>query len=81
MPSWKKKLAAMRNQPLGWTYDDAATVLKNCGFRPPTKPKGSHRWWRHEATGQRVGLVCAGHGTLAPEYIKNMITTIDSLDQ
>ena len=66
--------------PRGFTYDDAATVLKSLGFEPTrTKPKGSHRLWRLEVTtvGGRnsvyVGLVDKGHGTLKPEYIKKMI--------
>lgn len=78
----RKLLSSMMRarDPRGFTYDDAATVLKSLGFEPTrTKPKGSHRLWRLEVTtvGGRnsvyVGLVDKGHGTLKPEYIKKMI--------
>ena len=81
----KKLLAAMARAraPRGFTYDEAATVLKSLGFEPTrTKPKGSHRLWRLEVLteGGRnsiyVGLVDSGHGTLKPEYIKKMVEVL-----
>jgi len=77
-----KLLAAMRRtrDPRGFTYDDAATVLRSLGFEPArTKPRGSHRLWRLEVTRPEgrhsvyVGLVEKGHGSMKPEYIKKML--------
>ena len=61
----------MVENPRGWTYKQATTVLEGLGFVPPSKPGGSHRWWRHPS-GVRVGIPDYGHGEVAVEYIKTM---------
>lgn len=77
-----KAMQSAKNQR-GFSYDDAVTVLRSLGFEPTrTKPKGSHRLWRREivtetgSTTVYVGLVDSGHGTLKPEYIKQMLETL-----
>lgn len=70
-------------EPRGFTYEDAATVLRSLGFEPSrTKPKGSHRLWRRELATDNgmqtvyVGLVQSGHGTLKPVYVKKMLEVL-----
>jgi hypothetical protein len=78
-------LAAMlrAENPVTFTYDDAAKVLSSLGFEPArTKPKGSHRLWRLETNqgGVRnsiyVGLVDQGHGPMKAVYIKKMLAIL-----
>jgi hypothetical protein len=78
MANWEKLLWRMEadTDPRGFTYEDAARVLRGIGFPDPPKRGGSHRAWRLElANGivARVGLVQKGHGTLKPGYIRDMV--------
>ena len=68
----------MAADPHGHTYQEAASVLEGLDFRPPRKPKGSHRFWKHPPTGCRVGLLDTGKGAMPPEYIKTMVQTLRS---
>jgi hypothetical protein len=89
MSSWRKRLAMMvaDPRPNSYTYDEAATILANLGFKLAGKPKGSHRRWRLALPdpsvegGKRtiiVGLVDRGTGPLKPVYIKEMIRTLSA---
>jgi hypothetical protein len=63
----------MADNPDGHSYDDAASVLVGLDFRPPRKPQGSHRFWKHTPSGCRIGLVDTGKRSMPPEYIKTMV--------
>ena len=85
MASASKLLLAMfaDRDSRGYTYQDAVRVLLWLGFEPArTKPKGSHRLWRHLVTGSGgnrsvyVGLVDKGHGTLKPVYVRKMLDVL-----
>jgi predicted RNA binding protein YcfA (HicA-like mRNA interferase family) len=78
MPRWVKRWTEMVENPKGWTYDEVATVLTGLEFVPPSKPKGSHRWWHHRTIGIRVGIPDYGHGEVAVEYVKKMIADVRS---
>lgn len=79
MARWEKLLTRMRDSVrcVGFTYDDAASVLAGLGFScVETGAGGSHRRWAQlHPSGQRViiGLVNHGHGDLKPVYIKQML--------
>ncbi|GJG86843.1 hypothetical protein tb265_20240 [Gemmatimonadetes bacterium T265] len=75
MARWVKRWHDMVENPRGWSYADAATVLHGIGFVPPSKPSGSHRWWRHPI-GCRVGIPDYGHGHVPVEYIKDMVRLV-----
>lgn len=81
MGSWRKLLVAMAadTDPRGYTYDEAAGILKNLGFSTPQKSGSSHKVWRlalpdgdKERT-VRVELVDAGKGKVKPAYIRKMV--------
>lgn len=81
MAKWEKLLLRMvaDQDPRGYTYSEAASVLAGIGFAAPSKPKGSHRLWRLKRQGCSlvvVGLVEKGHGPLKPVYIKDMVATL-----
>lgn len=80
MPNWKDLLWQMLadTDPRGYTYDDAARVLRRLGFEE-RKGRGSHRLWRLKPSGGNVvyiGLVQKGHGTLKPGYIRDMVNEL-----
>jgi hypothetical protein len=79
--NWKKLLWQMVDDPdnRGYTYDDAARVLRQLNFVEPKKPNGTHRRWRLKLPNGNVvvvGLVQKGHGTLKPGYIPDMVKAL-----
>jgi predicted RNA binding protein YcfA (HicA-like mRNA interferase family) len=70
----KKLLAAMEENPRGWRYDQVARILEDHGFTTDSTG-GSHRTFDHPS-GERVGLVDAGSGTLLPVYVRNAMKAI-----
>lgn len=87
MPSWQKLLGRMvaDSDPRSYTYQQAAGILVQLGFAPPTKPTGTHRRFRIEIDdpadktrkrGIIIGLVEKGRGTLKPKYISVMVRTL-----
>lgn len=81
MATWKKLLWAMAadTDPRGYSYDDAARILRQLGFVEPSKPDGTHRRWRRKLPNGNlvvVGLVQKGHGTLKPGYIRDMVRAL-----
>lgn len=71
----EKILEEMRGRPKGWTYDQVKRVLEYYGFETRSKG-GSHRLFKH-SSGERVGLVDAGSGTLKPVYVEEAVAAID----
>jgi predicted RNA binding protein YcfA (HicA-like mRNA interferase family) len=78
MAQWKKRLAAMQENQVGWRYKQVARMLKRHGYEPPKNPSGSHRVFRHPS-GRRVGLKDPGKGTLLPVYVTNALDGIDAV--
>lgn len=85
MPSWRKRLAQMAadDNPNGYTYEEAATVLAALGFGLRRGGGGgSHRSWRKSVTRDNqtssvvIGLVQKGSGTMKAVYIKDMIAIL-----
>ena len=81
MGNWKKLLRTMAADPdpRGYSYDDAARVLRQLNFAEPRKPDGTHRRWRLKLPDGNVvivGLVQKGHGTLKPGYIRDMVKAL-----
>lgn len=71
----EKLLARMRENPKGWRYDEIAHVLERYGFATSSRG-GSHRVFKHPS-GERVGLVDAGSGTILRVYVEEAIAAID----
>ena len=85
MASWKKLLWQMAadTSPRGYTYEDAARILRSLAFEEPTKRNGSHRLWRlrlADGNVAYVGLVQKGHGTMKPGYIRDMVAELRKYD-
>lgn len=77
MASWEKLLQRMLDdrRPVSYTYADAVRILGRLGFVEGSKGT-SHRTWRFRGVDGNtvvVGLVDAGHGTLKPVYIREML--------
>ena len=63
-------------KPVGYAYEDAASILKALGFTLAKTSGTSHRRWRIKApNGQvvTVALVDAGKGVMKSVYIKEMV--------
>ncbi len=87
MAQWKKLLARVVTdpRPVSYTYDELANLLvAHLGF-VLAKGTGSHRRFRREipdpakpgtTIGVIIGLVDYGRGTLPPEYVKEMVRTL-----
>lgn len=85
MARWKKTLAKMLNDPnpVGYTYDEAAQVLRHLGFDLAPVSGGSHRKWRreiHPGTVARVGLVEKGRGSMRDYLIRDMVAILRTYD-
>jgi hypothetical protein len=79
MARWKKTLARMLTDtnPRNYSYDDAATILANLGFVEAPNSGTSHRKWRMALRGRTVHVaLVAGHGTLKPGYIRDMVAVL-----
>ena len=81
MARWKKALEQMLNDPnpVGYTYDDAALVLRHLGFDLASNSSGSHRKWRREirpGTVVRIGLVQKGRGVMRDYLIRDMVAIL-----
>lgn len=76
MSKLEKKLEKMRQNPRGWRYEEVAGILRRHGFNTDSEG-GSHRVFRHPATGERVTLVEKGSGTLLPAYVQDAVAAID----
>lgn len=82
MGSWKKHLRAMRQSErcVGFTYEEAASVLRALDFEEAPNAGTSHRKWRRLLpSGRRViiGLLKDGKGSLSAVYIKQMLSSLD----
>ena len=89
MGGWRKTLRGMvaDRKSRSYTYDQAAVVLRHLGFQLATPRSGtSHRKWRRliqndsGRTGTSlivIGLVDHGSGAMKPEYVKEMIDTLE----
>jgi len=63
-------------KPTGYTYADAASVLRGLGFELAPSSGGSDRKWRGLAPGGErvyVGLVESGSGRLKAYLIRDMV--------
>lgn len=58
----------LRGKRTGFTYDDLARILRQCGCEQ-VSGRGSHRTWRHPAVRQLLTLVDAGSGEVLSVYI------------
>jgi predicted RNA binding protein YcfA (HicA-like mRNA interferase family) len=80
MAKWEKVLARMLNdaKPIGYTYQEAASVLANLGFSLKGTG-GSHRKWARKlgASTVVIGLVESGSGTLKAYLIRDLIKTLN----
>lgn len=71
------------NKPTGYTYQDAALVLRKLGFDLAPTRSGSHRKWRLKtAVGNAViiGLVEKGSGELKPYLVREMLKQLKDND-
>lgn len=68
-------LAVTQGRATGYRYSEVARWLRRADFRPPAKPKGSHRVWTHPS-GRRVGMVDTGKGEVLHAYVKKAIRTM-----
>jgi predicted RNA binding protein YcfA (HicA-like mRNA interferase family) len=77
MSKWQKLLTQMVNDtnPTGYTYDEAALVLRNLGFTLAARGATSHRKWarRDDQTTIVITLVEKGSGPLKAYLIRDMI--------
>jgi predicted RNA binding protein YcfA (HicA-like mRNA interferase family) len=78
---WRKLLSRMASdgRPTGYTYEDAAVVLRALGFQVAPSGGGSHRKWRAVSPAGIVvviGLVEKGAGALKPYLIRDMISQL-----
>ena len=81
MAQWQKLLARMRQdgRPVGYSYNDAALVLRGLGFALAPHGPGSHRKWRRALVDGRtvvIGLVDRGSGPLKPYLVRDMIAQL-----
>ena len=74
----EKRLEKVSSSPVGWRYDELASILEAYGFTLHPPGGGSHRIFKHPS-GARVGLVDSGSGTLLPAYARAVVKAIDSL--
>jgi predicted RNA binding protein YcfA (HicA-like mRNA interferase family) len=83
MARWRKLLRRMLTDidPRNYSYDDAASILRNLGFEEARNAGTSHRKWRKRVAGSTVvvGLI-AGHGKQKPGYIRDMIAQLRSAE-
>jgi predicted RNA binding protein YcfA (HicA-like mRNA interferase family) len=80
MSKWEKTLAAMAidSRPVGYTYAEAAAVLRGLGFELARGARGSHRKWRRKSAGGVtivVGLV-EGSDPLKAYLVRDMISQL-----
>jgi len=76
--SWEKLLSRMLTDanPIGYTYDEAALVLRHLDFQLAPHGGGSHRKWRRRSPAGNsvvIGLVEKGSGSLKPYLVRDMI--------
>jgi hypothetical protein len=91
---WKKRLAEIvtDRRPVSYTYDELAGLLVNhLGFEL-AKAQGSHRKFRRDVPdssdptrpektkGVIIGLLDYGSGPVPPEYVKQMVQTLQAND-
>lgn len=87
MGGWKKRLADMvaDRKSRSYSYADAAGILERLGFELASKGTSHRKWRRRMPDGNDpnktrlvvIGLVEAGSGTMKPEYLKQMIDTLE----
>jgi hypothetical protein len=78
MAKWQKLLRQMLTDVslIGYTYAEAASVLRHLGFELAPHGGGSHRKWRRRSTAGNpvvIGLVEKGSGSLKPYLVRDMI--------
>jgi predicted RNA binding protein YcfA (HicA-like mRNA interferase family) len=70
-------------KPVGYTYDDASSILRALGFALAKTSGTSHRRWRIKASNGRsvtVAVVDSGRGPAKSVYIKEMIRLLRTND-
>ncbi len=77
MSRWRRVLLKMAQSQrgVGFTYNDAAAVLRGLDFEQKCEGS-SHRRWVRLREGEPaviIGLVEKGHGELKPVYIKTLV--------
>lgn len=85
MAAWRKHLAGMLSDssPTGYTYREAASVLRHLGFELAPHSGGSHRMFRLKTPAGNVvvvGLVEKGHSTLKAYMIRDMVAQLRGHD-
>lgn len=77
MSKWDKLLQRMMNdqKAVGYTYAEAAGVLRSLGFSLAARSGGSHRKWalRQGDTTVVIALVESGKGTLKPYLVRDLV--------
>lgn len=73
-----KLIQKLKNEPKGFTWDDATTLMRMCGFKLlNARGGGSGRMFRHEVTAQKVKLHEPHPRNILLPYMVNVL--IDAL--
>ena len=66
----------LQGSPKDFTWDEATTLMKACGFKL-FKNSGSARWWVHETTKQKVRLhEPHPQNTLLPYMVRELLEAL-----
>ena len=74
----EKQLEAMRNNAIGWRYEQVKRQLTRADFYE-TSREGSHRTWKHREDRKLFTVKDPGNGDVKPGYIKEMVRRIDRI--